>query len=398
MARIHIRYGHLAAGVAALSLLAACSGGGFKGAARRLVQPAGGAFGRRRRLPDRRGALPAGLRGQPQLHRGAGRPRPQLRRHGPVRPRRAGAERGEPAQAQGSRRAARARPHPARRRRRRRRRSPTSTSPSPSGRATCSLITARGIALDRLSRHAEAQATYREGLKRDPTDFALNSNLGLSLGLSGQTDAGITHPARAGARRRGQRQHPRQPRAGLRPCRPRERGPATLAGDLSGERDPEQPRLLPRAARPARSRASRSATSASRCRARRPAPRPRRRRRRRDRRPARARSTRWPPSRRSSPRPWRCRRGRRQAGDARADRRRCRSPRSDGDRGQARPAAGPERRGARAAPGLRSGLGAISSGIVRKRRPGNFARRAGGNARRRCRPHRYGEASRLSRV
>ena len=54
-----------------------------------------------------------------------------------------------------------------------------------------SLITARGIALDRLSRHAEAQATYREGLKRDPTDFALNSNLGLSLGLSGQTDAGI---------------------------------------------------------------------------------------------------------------------------------------------------------------------------------------------------------------
>ncbi len=53
------------------------------------------------------------------------------------------------------------------------------------------VITARGIALDRLSRHAEAQATYRDGLKRDPTDFALNSNLGLSLGLSGQTDAGI---------------------------------------------------------------------------------------------------------------------------------------------------------------------------------------------------------------
>ena len=53
------------------------------------------------------------------------------------------------------------------------------------------IITARGIALDRLSRHAEAQATYRGGLERDPTDFALNSNLGLSLGLSGQTDAGI---------------------------------------------------------------------------------------------------------------------------------------------------------------------------------------------------------------
>ncbi len=54
------------------------------------------------------------------------------------------------------------------------------------------LLTARGIALDRLSRHAEAQATYRKGLQRDPTDFALLSNLGLSLGLSGQTDEGIT--------------------------------------------------------------------------------------------------------------------------------------------------------------------------------------------------------------
>ena len=70
----------------------------------------------------------------------------------------------------------------------------------------------------------EAQATYREGLERDPTDFALNSNLGLSLGLSGQTDAGIrilSELVRDGV---GQRQHPRQPGAGLRPRRPRARG------------------------------------------------------------------------------------------------------------------------------------------------------------------------------
>lgn len=54
------------------------------------------------------------------------------------------------------------------------------------------IITAEGIALDRLSRHAEAQAAYRQGLEISPTDFALLSNLGLSLGLSGQTSAGIT--------------------------------------------------------------------------------------------------------------------------------------------------------------------------------------------------------------
>lgn len=54
------------------------------------------------------------------------------------------------------------------------------------------LLTAKGIALDRLSRHAEAQEIYRAGLQYDPTDFALLSNLGLSLGLSGQTGEGIT--------------------------------------------------------------------------------------------------------------------------------------------------------------------------------------------------------------
>lgn len=54
------------------------------------------------------------------------------------------------------------------------------------------IITAEGIALDRLSRHAEAQIVYRDGLQISPTDFALLSNLGLSLGLSGQTTEGIT--------------------------------------------------------------------------------------------------------------------------------------------------------------------------------------------------------------
>ena len=52
-------------------------------------------------------------------------------------------------------------------------------------------MTARGIALDRLSRHAEAQEVYKRGLTKDPTDFALLSNLGLSYGLSGKTDEGI---------------------------------------------------------------------------------------------------------------------------------------------------------------------------------------------------------------
>ena len=53
------------------------------------------------------------------------------------------------------------------------------------------IITARGIALDRLSRHAEAQETYRRGLAIDPTNFVLMTNLGLSLGLSGHTAEGI---------------------------------------------------------------------------------------------------------------------------------------------------------------------------------------------------------------
>lgn len=53
------------------------------------------------------------------------------------------------------------------------------------------VITARGIALDRLSRHQEAQATYRQGLALDPTNFALLSNLALSYGLAGAPSEGI---------------------------------------------------------------------------------------------------------------------------------------------------------------------------------------------------------------
>lgn len=53
------------------------------------------------------------------------------------------------------------------------------------------IITARGIALDHLSRHGDAQIEYQKGLDIDPTDFALLSNLGLSRGLSGAPEAGI---------------------------------------------------------------------------------------------------------------------------------------------------------------------------------------------------------------
>lgn len=71
------------------------------------------------------------------------------------------------------------------------------------------VTTAHGIALDRLSRHAEAQTVYRSGLEKSPTDFALLSNLGLSLGLAGQTDEGIrilselTRDPKANAQTRG---------------------------------------------------------------------------------------------------------------------------------------------------------------------------------------------------
>ena len=53
------------------------------------------------------------------------------------------------------------------------------------------IITAHGIALDQLGRHADAQREYQTGLRIDPTDFALLSNLALSRGLAGAPETGI---------------------------------------------------------------------------------------------------------------------------------------------------------------------------------------------------------------
>ncbi len=45
---------------------------------------------------------------------------------------------------------------------------------------------AKGVALDLLGRHAEAQATYRQGLEQAPDNLALKNNLGLSLAVAGE--------------------------------------------------------------------------------------------------------------------------------------------------------------------------------------------------------------------
>ncbi|MDZ7711809.1 MAG: tetratricopeptide repeat protein [Rhodovibrio sp.] len=44
---------------------------------------------------------------------------------------------------------------------------------------------AKGVALDMIGRHAEAQAVYRSGLELGPMNVALRTNLGLSLALAG---------------------------------------------------------------------------------------------------------------------------------------------------------------------------------------------------------------------
>ena len=54
-------------------------------------------------------------------------------------------------------------------------------------RETAALV-GRGVALDGLGRHAEAQASYRAALARDPGDLPARNNLALSLALSGQYD------------------------------------------------------------------------------------------------------------------------------------------------------------------------------------------------------------------
>lgn len=59
------------------------------------------------------------------------------------------------------------------------------------GKADLESIIMKGLALDGLSRHVEAQEVYRKGLKLIPTDFTLLSNYGLSLALSGNSEAAI---------------------------------------------------------------------------------------------------------------------------------------------------------------------------------------------------------------
>lgn len=54
-----------------------------------------------------------------------------------------------------------------------------------------SALTGRAVALDFLSRHSEAQETYRKGLKYYPSNFVLLSNYSLSLALSGQVASGL---------------------------------------------------------------------------------------------------------------------------------------------------------------------------------------------------------------
>ncbi len=52
--------------------------------------------------------------------------------------------------------------------------------------ANLSALTGKGVALDTLSRHAQAQAVYQEGLARYPANFVLRNNYALSLALGGQ--------------------------------------------------------------------------------------------------------------------------------------------------------------------------------------------------------------------
>tara|TARA_R110001583_G_scaffold195257_2_gene370952 strand:+ start:11867 stop:12727 length:861 start_codon:yes stop_codon:yes gene_type:complete len=48
-----------------------------------------------------------------------------------------------------------------------------------------SALTGKGVALDTLSRHKQAQGVYEDGLSYYPTNFILRSNYALSLALSG---------------------------------------------------------------------------------------------------------------------------------------------------------------------------------------------------------------------
>ncbi len=52
-------------------------------------------------------------------------------------------------------------------------------------RRNVSALTGKGVALDTLSRHKQAQGVYEDGLTYYPTNFILRSNYALSLAISG---------------------------------------------------------------------------------------------------------------------------------------------------------------------------------------------------------------------
>ncbi|WP_164738301.1 tetratricopeptide repeat protein [Frigidibacter oleivorans] len=58
-------------------------------------------------------------------------------------------------------------------------------------RRNLTALTGKAVALDFLSRHAEAQVVYRQALQTYPTNFALLSNYALSQVLSGDIGGGI---------------------------------------------------------------------------------------------------------------------------------------------------------------------------------------------------------------
>jgi Flp pilus assembly protein TadD len=57
--------------------------------------------------------------------------------------------------------------------------------------ANIRVLIGRGVALDMLGRHAEAQTSYRGALAITPSDIAARSNLALSLAMTGQFDEAI---------------------------------------------------------------------------------------------------------------------------------------------------------------------------------------------------------------
>ncbi|WP_417261549.1 tetratricopeptide repeat protein [Celeribacter sp.] len=52
-------------------------------------------------------------------------------------------------------------------------------------RTNVAALTGKGVALDTLSRHKQAQGVYEDGLQLYPTNFILRSNYALSLAISG---------------------------------------------------------------------------------------------------------------------------------------------------------------------------------------------------------------------